>query len=582
MVDDNAPIGEDGGMRRLPLLLLVCMTACGDDPSTPVAPSAPGLMRDVHVAAGLDVVLRSGEAAPAYIPEVKGLGVAAADFDGDGRVDLLFASGSSVERYRRGEAGFGIHLFKNTTTREGAPTFKEVPGAGGIVGPRWPSAPAVADYDGDGDLDVLITGFGGLALWRNRGDGTFDDATTSAGVTLDGWSTGAAFADLDADGDLDFYVARYLAFDPDDPLVHGPKANCTWKDHVVLCGPRGFAAQADRAYRNRGDGTFEDATSAWGFDRATPQYGLGVLIRDFDGDGAVDVFVANDSCANFLFVRRGSGFEEVALESGVAYSEDGRSMAGMGVDAADLNRDGLPDLVVTNFSDQPNSVFLSTGKGRWLESSRLTGMSLASWPMVAWGAAFADFDRDGDDDLLVGNGHVYPQADLPGTDTSFRQRPQLFLTETAAGSFRFVDAVSALDEKAAAPCVGRAVATADFDRDGDMDAVLVGLGEAPRLLDNGLASRGGSVALRLRDSASKNREGLGAEIAWDGALAGRSIVRRSHSFFASSDAEVLPTVPRGTTRVQVDVRWPDGVVEVFDISVAERRRVLERGTGRTK
>jgi hypothetical protein len=165
------------------------------------------------------------------------------------------------------------------------------------------------------------------------------------------------------------------------------------------CGPRGFDAEGDRVYRNRGDGTFEDATSTWGFDRVAPQYGLGVLIRDFDGDGSADVFVANDSCANFLFVRRGNRFDDVALESGVAYSEDGRSMAGMGVDSTDLNGDGLPDLVVTNFSDQPNSVFLSTGKGRWprvLATFRDVARVVADGRV---GAAFADFDLDGDDDI---------------------------------------------------------------------------------------------------------------------------------------------------------------------------------------
>ena len=587
-------------MRNAVLAALLVIAACGDSSAPPQAsPSAPmsptpaptssmvavnrGELKEVGEASGIQCVLRSGGDLLRHVVDVKGLGVATADFDGDGRVDVLVTSGSSLERFNAGESGYGIWLYRNVTAAGGAIAFEEIPNAGGISGPKWPSGPAVVDIDGDGDLDVLLTGFGGMALWRNRGNGTFEDATKSSGLDLNGWTTGAAFADLDGDGDLDLYIARYLTLDPKNPPVHGSKYSCTWKGHVVLCGPRGLPAEADRAFRNQGDGTFEDATAAWGFDKAEAQYGLGVLARDFNGDGKVDVFVANDSCANFLFINNGSTFDEVALESGVAYSEDGKEMAGMGVDASDLNGDGLPDIIVTNFSDQPNSIFLSQSRGRWLESSRSTGVALPSYPMLSWGVAFADMDCDGREDFLVANGHVYPEADRSGTDTSFKQPAQLFLRVGPSNPPRFADVSSQVGASFAVPHVARALAVADLDLDGDSDAVMVAIGERPQVFENRLTRTGQPLRVRLRDLKSRNREAIGGlvTLAVTRDVQSRA-VRRNHSFFASSDGDVMLSIPSGTATAELLVAWPDGSTEVFTWTAGKTHVILERGTGRSR
>jgi hypothetical protein len=568
-------------VRSRSLILALVATAllgCGDQ--APPVPPRSGPTRwefhDVAEAAGLTAVIRSGTEKQEFIPEVKGLGVGLLDHDGDGRLDILFTSGSSVTRAQKGEPGFGCLLYRNATTAGGPLRFEDVTQKAGIPPTKWAGGPTVADYDGDGDQDVLLTGLLGNVLLRNRGDGAFEDVTAKAGVGGSGWSTGAAFGDLDQDGDLDLYVARYLTFDLANPPRHGGRWNCIWKQREVLCGPRGLPPEPDLVYRNEGDGTFTDVTAAWGFDRTEPQYGLGVVIGDLTGDGRPDVFVANDSSPNHLFENEGGTFAERALARGVAYSEDGREMAGMGVDALDLNGDGIPEIVVTNFSDQATSVFASEGPGHWFESSRTANVARDSYPMLSWGVGIQDFDNDAWADIFIANGHVYVNADDPGTDTSYRQKNQLFRSDAAG---RFTEIGDRLGPGFQVPHVGRGAAFGDLDADGDLDVVVVNLNDRPTLLENRLPAGNAWTSIAL-EQPGPNREGIGALITVTaGGRTQTREVRRSFSFLASSDSRAHFGLGMATSIESVSVRWPDGATERFAGIAPSTRVTLKRGGG---
>jgi len=523
---------------------------------------------DVAAAVGPFAPNVCGEARKDWILEVNGSGAAWLDADGDGDLDLWLANGSTLAALRAGAPGAGNRLYRNDEGR-----LTDVTQAAGVAGSRFGCGVAIADVEGDGDLDVLVTEIGPNRLFRNRGDGTFEEVGERAGLADDSWSTSAVFFDADGDGDADLYVANYLAFDLASPK--GPGGSCVWKGIPVMCGPEGLPPEADRFYRNEG-GRFVEATAEAGLVPRAPGYGLGAVAFDADGDGALDLYVANDSTPNFLFVNRGDGrFAEKGFLSGAALSRDGKEQAGMGVAAGDADGDGREDLLVTNFSGEPNAFYRNLGRGLFADDAFPSGLGGPSVPLLGWGTALLDLDLDGDLDAFVANGHVYPQADGAGTDTSYAQRALVF-ENVGRGKFR--DRTGAWGDAIPVPRVRRAASFGDFDDDGSLEILVGVLGAEPELLDaQGLS--GGSLVVRLVGTRSR-RDGEGALVRIEtGGTTQARRSRRAYSFQSSNDPRVHFGLGAASAADVVEVLWPSGLLERREDVPAGARLLAREGSG---
>lgn len=481
------------------------------------------------------------------ILEVNGGGLALFDGDGDGDLEILVVSPGPYPL--PGAAGGGTNkLYRN----DGAMVFVDVTTGSGVDVPGFCNGVAIGDVDGDGLRDVYLTRLGANLLLRNLGELRFQDLPGAAGAAggADEWSTSAVFVDYDLDGDADLYVANYLAFDPADPPLDGQGGRrCTWEGLTVMCGPEGLPAQADRFFRNDG-GRFIDVTAEAGLD-VRPSYALGVIDGDFDADGWPDLYVTNDSMPNFLFLHRGPGgppgFREAGMLGGAALSARGREQASMGLAAGDIDQDGDEDLVTTSFSMEPNALYRNAGGGRFQDQAGPAGLAGASLPMLGWGAGFLDADLDGDLDLLVANGHVYPQADAPGTDTSWAQADQLFLNDGSGG---FVEVAWA----GQAPAISRALALGDLDDDGVTDAVILRRSGSP-LVFRGTGAGRTSLQVRVVGPPG-NPDGVGSTLRFRDAQGLRSArVRVSRGYQAMGDPRVT-FAWRGPG--QLEIVAPDG------------------------
>ncbi len=434
----------------LPLLLLLLSTVAA-------APLTAGILfRETAAAWGIDFEHHHGGAGEFYLIETMGSGVVAFDYDGDGDDDLLFVQSGELEggerRTRRSA------LYRN----DGAGAFVDVSTRAGVELDIYGMGATAGDLDGDGDDDLYLTAFGLDRLLVNRGDGTFVDATESAGALNPEWGSSASLADVDRDGDLDLYVTNYVDFAFDN----NPTCGIQERGLRSYCNPDPFNGLADRFFRNRGDGTFEEATAAAGFSGATGK-GMGVVFGDVDLDGWPDLYVANDLVANFLFHNRGDGtFEEVALLSGVALDEAGRPEAGMGVDLGDLDGNGLADLIVTHVDRQTNAYYSNTGGAMFVDRRWPARFAEPSYDMVGFGVVIADVDLDTDLDVVVANGHIAHNADEWGTGTTYHQRNQV-LENLGAGLFR-----EAADTGLDVVLSSRGMAAADLDLDGDLDLAI--------------------------------------------------------------------------------------------------------------
>jgi hypothetical protein len=416
----------------------------------------------------------------------------------------------------------------------------------------------VADYDNDGWPDFLVTGLTRNYLFHNEGDGTFRETARSAGVARQGvWSTGAAFGDLDGDGLLDLYISSYVSLDLRHLPAKGSGINCLYKGAGVFCGPRGMPPGRGALFRNLGAGRFEDITRASGIGTVPALYSLQPLIADFDGDGRPDIFVANDSTPNYLFRNEGElRFQEIGLMSGVGVNGDGRAQASMGADLGDYDGDGRLDLMVTTFSEDTKSLFRNTGSGTFEDASWFSKMGAPSWLFLSWGVKFFDFDNDGALDLIVANGHVYPEADHFAGGSTYRERLLLFRNR-GNGTF---DEIGGRDAVLSVAGTERGLAIGDIDNNGTLDILVNRQDAAPLLLRNDRgAGHWAAVALSGRHS---NRDGVGAVVTVKaGARCWTAVRLAGDSYLSSSDPRLHFGLGSATVLDSITVKWPSGIVQ---------------------
>ena len=498
-----------------------------------------------------------------YIVESMSGGVGFFDCDGDGYLEVATANGSSVERFKGGGDPF-VTLYRQVRSTSGPdtpPKFENITIAAGLTRKGWSMGVTAVDYDNDGLVDLFITGFGGNALYRGVGRCKFQDVTEKAGLRGGGFSTGAAWADYDRDGDLDLFVARYVFIDLNNLPEFGSSPSCSYRGIRVQCGPRGLSGETDFFYRNGGDGTFEEVSQKVGVHDARKHYGMGAIWSDYDDDGWPDLFVANDATYNYLYRNNQDGtFQEVGPEMGVAYSDSGSEQGSMGVTWGDFDLDGKLDLFITNFENEPNALYKNLGAKGFVDVVLSSKIGQPSRPLVGWGTAFVDFDNDGWPDLLVANGHVYPQLELAQgkNQTGYRQ-PILLFRNTGGETFEEVSKEAGLRDL---PLTSRrGAAFGDLNNDGLVDVVIVNLGEPPTVLLNISENQNQRVTLRLVQ-IKENREGIGARVTLR--TSKRSYlqeVQAGASYLSQNDLRLHFGLGQGEKIVGMEVRWSNGETE---------------------
>lgn len=547
-------------MRYLPLFLGFL---AGNPP--------PEAFVDATAASRIDFAFAASKTPDKYLIEAMGGGVAMIDADGDGRLDLYFVNGAALragmsaqDRADKSDARYANRLYRN----RGDGSFEDITERAGVRGQGYGQGVAVGDCDNDGKSDLYVTSLGGNSLYRNQGAAVFADVTRQAGVAASGWSTSAGFIDYDRDGRLDLFVARYLDWD------FGKNKRCGGEGQELraYCHPNEFEPATHLLYRNLGGCRFEDV-SAKAAISGHPGKGLGVAFEDVDRDGWPDILVANDSFPQQLFRNRQNGtFEEIALPSGVAYDDDGKVFAGMGIGVADYNRDGWPDIFVNALANQGYALFRND-KGLFEYVSASTGLATISKLHSGWGAGFVDYDNDGERDIFVAQGHVMDNIELTQPGIRYRETP--LLLRGARGKLSDVSATAGAPF--AAPMAGRGSAFGDLDNDGAVDVVVSANDGRPRIFRN--TAKESHWLLIDTVGVTSNRDGIGASVRILG-MSGKeqfAFVSTAGSYLAAHDRRVHFGLGKDREVKLLEIRWPSGFVQSWKNVPANQIFVAREG-----
>jgi enediyne biosynthesis protein E4 len=514
-----------------------------------------------------------GETKKPFILESTGGGIAVFDYDNDGWLDIFIVNGSRLDGYPPGEEPTN-HLYRNN--RDG--TFTDVTHGAGLLRHGWGQGVCVGDYDNDGNTDLFVTYYGQNVLYRNNGNGTFTDVTREAGLlsSVDRYCTGAAFIDYDRDGKLDLFLTSYCAYD--EAHSHDParEEGCRWKGVRVFCGPRGLRGGRCFLYANKGNGSFADVSETAGIESAETIYGFTPLVLDYDNDGWPDIYVACDSSRSLLFKNQKNGrFKEVGVMAGVAYNEDGREQAGMGVSAGDYDCDGWLDIVKTNFADDTTTLYRNSRDGTFSDSTFASRLG-ANTTFLGWGTGFCDFDNDGWADIFIANGHVYPEIDKQPVDSQYAQRKILY-RNCRNGTFE--DVSLRAGPAIVIPKVSRGVAFGDLFNSGQVDIMINNMNDTPTLLHDTVTRNNRALEIQLIGEES-NRSGIGSRVEVQiGEHRMIDEVRSGGSFCSQNDLRLHFGAGSASSVDRLQIKWPSGQVDELAHIPTGHLIVMKEGVG---